>query len=206
MSRECRRRRLLTFFIFHFLPMLSLNDLKTGVNIELEGAPYEVVKYQHSKMGRGGAVLRTTLKNLLTGNNIERTFHGDEKFNPVNLERRKAQFLYRQDTDFVFMDSTTFDQFNIGGPIIGFASSFIKDGQEVDLVFYNGSPININLPAKMPFKVIEAEPAVRGDTATNPQKNITIETGMNLRAPMFINAGDTILVDTRDGSYLERAK
>ncbi len=186
--------------------MLSLNDLKTGVNIELEGAPYEVVKYQHSKMGRGGAVLRTTLKNLLTGNNIERTFHGDEKFNPVNLERRKAQFLYRQGTDFVFMDSTTFDQFNIGGPIIGFASSFIKDGQEVDLVFYNGSPININLPAKMPFKVIEAEPAVRGDTATNPQKNITIETGMNLRAPMFINAGDTILVDTRDGSYLERAK
>lgn len=186
--------------------MLSLNDIKTGVTIELEGAPYEVVKRQHSKMGRGGAVLRTTLKNLLTGNNIERTFHGEEKFNPANLERHKAQFLYHSDTDFVFMDSATFDQFNIAGPIIGFAGNFLKDGQEIDLVFYNGSPININLPAKMPFKVTEAEPAVRGDTATNPQKNIIIETGMTLRAPMFINAGDTILVDTRDGSYLERAK
>lgn len=172
--------------------MLSLNDIKTGVNIELEGAPYEVVKYQHSKMGRGGAVLRTTLKNLLTGNNIERTFHGEEKFNPVNLERRKAQFLYRQGAGFIFMDSQTFDQFTIPSTIIGFASNFLKDGQEVDLAFYNGSPLNINLPAKMPFKVTEAEPAVRGDTATNPQKNITIETGMVLRAPMFINAGDTI--------------
>ncbi len=186
--------------------MLSLNEIKTGVTIELEGAPYEVVKYQHSKMGRGGAVLRTTLKNLLTGNNIERTFHGEEKFNPVNLEHHKAQFLYRQGSDFVFMDSQNFDQFNIGSSIIGFASNFLKDGQEVDLIFYNGQPINTQLPTKMPFKVTEAEPAVRGDTATNPQKNITIETGMTLRAPMFINAGDTILVDTRDGSYLERAK
>ena len=186
--------------------MLSLNDLKTGTTIEVEGAPYEVVKYQHSKMGRGGAVLRTTLRNLLTGNNIERTFHGEEKFNPVNLERRKAQFLYRQGTDFVFMDSQTFDQFNIAGTIISFANNFIKDGQEVELVFYNGAPININLPAKMPFKVTESEPAIKGDTATNPQKNITIETGFSLRAPMFINLGDTILVDTRDGSYIERAK
>jgi len=186
--------------------MLSINDLKTGVTIELESAPYEIVKYQHSKMGRGGAVLRTTLKNLLTGNNIERTFHGEEKFNSATLERRKAQFLYHQGPNFVFMDSQTFDQFNIAGTIISFASNFLKDGQEVDLIFYNGSPININLPAKMPFKVTEAEPAVRGDTATNPQKNITIETGFALRAPMFINNGDTILVDTRDGSYIERAK
>jgi len=186
--------------------MLSLNDIKTGVTIELEGAPYEVVKYQHSKMGRGGAVLRTTLKNLLTGNNIERTFHGEEKFNPVNLEHRKTQFLYRQGNDFMFMDSVTFDQFTISGTVISFASHFLKDGQEVDLVFYNGQPININLPTKMPFKVVESEPAVKGDTATNPQKNITIETGLVVRAPMFINTGDTILVDTRDGSYIERAK
>jgi len=186
--------------------MLSLNDLKTGVTIELEGTPYEVVKYQHSKMGRRGAVLRTTLRNLLTGNNIERTFHGEEKFNPANLERRKAQFLYRQGTGFVFMDSITFNQFTIPATIIGFASNFLKDGQEVDLIFHNGSPININLPTKMPFKVTSAEPAVRGGTTTNPQKNITIETGMTLRVPMFINTGDTVLVDTRDGSYIERAK
>jgi elongation factor P len=186
--------------------MLSLNDIKTGVTIELEGAPYEVVKYQHSKMGRGGAVLRTTLKNLLTGNNIERTFHGEEKFNPVKLDRRKTQFLYRQGNDFMFMDSTTFDQFTLTGAVIGFANHFLKDGQEVDLIFYNDAPLNITLPAKMPFKVTESEPAMRGDTVTNPQKNITIETGLTLRAPMFINTGDTILVDTRDGSYIERAK
>ncbi len=186
--------------------MFSLNEIKTGVVIELDGAPYEVVKCQHSKMGRGGAILRTTLKNLLTGNNIERTFHGEEKFNPVEIERRRAQFLYRQGNNFVFMDSTAFDQFEMPAQTIGFNQNFLKDGQEVELAVFDGNPINIQLPTKMTFKVTEADPAVKGGTATNPSKNVTIETGYSLKTPMFINQGDSIVVDTRDGSYIERGK
>jgi len=186
--------------------MLTINDLKTGVVINLEGAPYEVVKYQHSKMGRGGAVLRTTLKNLLTGNNIERTFHGDEKFVPAGLERKKAQFLYRQGGDFVVMDTTTFDQFTIPGATVGFSANFIKDGQEVELQLFDGNAINLSLPTKMPFKITDSEPAVKGDSANNPTKNATLETGFVIKVPMFVSTGDTIVVDTRDGSYIERAK
>lgn len=186
--------------------MLSLNELKAGTVITIEGAPYEVVKYQHSKMGRGGAVLRTTLKNLITGNNIERTFHGDEKFAPAELERTTAQFLYRQGGDFVVMDTTTFDQFTIPAAMVGFAANFIKDGQTVELLTFESSPINLSLPTKMPFKVTQADMAVKGDSATNPMKNATLETGFVVRVPMFISTGDTILVDTRDGSYIERAK
>ena len=186
--------------------MFSTNDLKTGVTVEIEGTPYEVVKYQHSKMGRGGAVVRTTLKNLLTGNNIERTFHGDEKFPPADISRQTAQFLYRQGGDFVFMDSTSFEQFTLPATAIGFAANFLVDGQEVELMTYKGQALNIKLPTKMTFKIAQAEPAVKGDTATNPLKNAQLETGFDVRVPMFINTGDSIVVDTRDGAYVERAK
>lgn len=186
--------------------MLSMTDLKTGVTINLEGAPYLVVKYQHSKMGRGGAVMRTTLKNLLTGNNIERTFRDSDKFEPADLARVKAQFLYREDTGFVFMDSATFEQFTIDGPTVGFAANFLKEGQEVELGTFEGRAINVQLPTKMAFSVTESEPAVKGDTATNPMKNAKIETGLSVRVPMFINTDDKIIVDTRDGAYVERAK
>jgi elongation factor P len=186
--------------------MLGMTDLKTGVIITIDGAPHQILKYQHSKMGRGGAVMRTTLKNLLTGNNIERTFRDSDKFPPSDMRRAKSQFLYKQGSGFVFMDSTTFEQFEIPGTVLGGTGDFITEGLEVDLVLFEGRPINVELPAKMKFKVIEAEPAVKGDTANNPSKNITIETGLSIKAPMFVNVGDLIVVDTRDGSYLERAK
>ncbi|MBN2585591.1 elongation factor P [Patescibacteria group bacterium] len=185
--------------------MFSLNDLKTGTVIELEGAPYEVVKYQHSKMGRGGAVLRTTLKNLLTGNNIERTFHGDEKFEAADIIKGKAQFLYQDGSNYTFMDVSSFEQFPISRSILGQDIYYLVEGQDVEVRYYQGRPINISLPAKMKFKVTEADPAVKGDTVTNPSKNATIETGLTLRVPMFVKVGDTILVDTRGGSYIERA-
>ena len=185
--------------------MLSITDLKNGVVIDIDNAPYEVVKYQHFKMGRGGAMLRTTLKNLITGQNIERTFR-DEKIEPADTGYQQAQFLYHQGNEFTFMDSETFEQFNIGSDIIGFASNFLVDGQQVELMTYNDSPINVKLPTKMTFKVVEAEPAVKGDTANNPLKNVKIETGLTVRTPMFISTNDSIVVDTRDGSYIERGK
>ena len=197
---------LIIYSTFFITPMLSLNDLKTGIAINLDGTPFEVVKYQHVKMGRGGAMMRTTLKNLLTGNSVEKTFKGDEKFVPADISPIRAQFLYRQGENFVFMDSSTFDQFELDAKLVGFAQNFLKDGQEVELITFNGNPINIRLLTKMTFKVTEAEPAVKGDTATNPQKNVTIETGYSLRAPMFIKEGENIVVDTRDGSYIERSK
>jgi len=186
--------------------MLSISNLKNGVIIDIDGTPFEVVKCQHVKQARGGAMLKTTLKNLLSGNNIDKTFRGDEKIQPGDVGKTKAQFLYRQNGDFVFMDSTTFEQFTIPSTTIGFLANFLNDGQTVNLVTFNSNPINASLPTKMPFKVTEAEPAVRGDTANNPMKNITIETGFQLKAPMFVKVDDTIIVDTRDGTYVERDK
>ena len=183
--------------------MLDITDLKTGVVIELDGAPMEVVRYQHTKLGRGGAILRTTLKNLLTGANIERTFRS-EKFNEADMSRGKAQFLYKDGNSFTFMDSKTFEQFNLKTEVLGTKSNYIVEGREVDLIYFNGNPISVELPMKMKFKIVQADPAVKGDTVTNPSKNATLETGMSLKVPMFVKDGDTILVDTRDSSYIER--
>lgn len=183
--------------------MLDITDLKTGVIIELDNAPYEVVRYQHSKMGRGGAILRTTLKNLLTGANIERTFRS-EKFNEADIARGKAQYLYQNGDVYTFMDSKTFDQFNIQGSILGQNTNFLVEGQEVDLIYFNSNPISIQLPLKMKFKITQTDPAVKGDTVTNPTKNATLETGLVLKVPMFVKEGDTILIDTRNSSYIER--
>ena len=183
--------------------MLDITDLKTGVIIELDGAPMEVVRYQHSKMGRGGAILRTTLKNLLTGANIERTFRS-EKFNEADMARGKAQYLYKDGNSFAFMDSKSFEQFNIGADVLGHNANYVIEGQEVELVYFNGNPISIQLPLKMRFKITQADPAVKGDTVTNPLKSATLETGLQIRVPMFVKEGDMILVDTRNGSYIER--
>lgn len=184
--------------------MLDLNQVKTGAILDLDGSPFEVVKYQHSKQGRGGAILRTTLKNLLTGANVEKTFRGDAKFELADMRRGKVQFLYREGNNFMFMDSSTFDQFAIARDILGGQINFLTEGLDVEVMYFQDQPINISLPLKMRFKVIESEPAVKGDTVTNPSKNAKIETGMEIKVPMFINTGDTIMVDTRDGSYLER--
>ena len=183
--------------------MLDITDLKTGVIIELEGAPYEVVRYQHTKMGRGGAILRTTLKNLLTGANVERTFRS-EKFNEADITKSKAQYLYKDGGSFTFMDSKSFEQFNLRQDILGNTADYLVEGREVELVYFNGNPISIQLPLKMKFKITQADPAVKGDTVTNPSKNATLETGMKIRVPMFVKEGDAILVDTRNGSYIER--
>lgn len=185
--------------------MYSITDLKTGVVIDIDNTPYEVVKYQHVKMGRGGAMLRTTLKNLLTGQNIERTFR-DEKIAPADMAFKSAQFLYQQGNTFTFMDSETFEQFEIDGSVIGFAAKFLIDGQQVELLTHNNIAINIKLPTKMTFKVIEADPAIKGDTANNPLKTVKIETGLEVKTPMFISTNDSIVVDTRDGGYIERGK
>lgn len=186
--------------------MLGITDLKTGVVIELDGAPFEVVKYQHAQLGRGGAILRTTLKNLLTGANIEKTLKGDVKFVLADITRGRAQFLYKEGHDYLFMDSANFEQFVINREVLGQNTNFLTEGLEAEITYFKNQPINIKLPLKMKFRIAAADPAVRGGTVTNPTKNAQTETGLKLKVPMFIKTGDTILVDTRDGSYIEKTK
>ena len=186
--------------------MLSITDLKTGVVIDIDGAPFEVIKYQHAKMGRGGAILRTTLKNLITGANLEKTFKGDSKFNTADINKNKAQFLYREGNDYLFMDTVTFDQFPLSQEVLGRNINFLIEGQEINIKYFNKRPIDVELPLKMKFKVTQAEPAVKGDSVGNPTKNATIETGLQVKVPLFVKIGDTILVDTRTNGYIERTQ
>ncbi len=184
--------------------MYHLTDLKPGVVIEWDGTPHLVVKAQHTKLGRGGAMLRTTLKNLISGASFERTFKGEERFPPAILTRRKAQTLFGDNESFTFMDAENFEQFKLSRKLLGDKQNFLKEGATVEILYFEEKPLQVALPIKMNFRVTEAEPNVRGDSATTPTKNAIIETGYRLRVPIFIKAGDIITVDTRDGSYVER--
>jgi elongation factor P len=186
--------------------MYGITDLKTGVNINYEGEPHVVLEYQHIKMGRGGAILKAKLKNLITGSSFETTFKGGEKIEPAYLERRSVQFTYADENGYNFMDMTSYDQFTLTKEDLGNNLNYLKEGEEVDIQFFKDKPINIQLPIKMDFKVIQAEKGIRGDTATAATKPVTIETGLIVQVPLFISEGDKIKIDTRTGSYVERVK
>ncbi len=186
--------------------MYGITDLKVGVIFEFEGEPYVVLESQHSKMGRGGAVLKSKIKNLMTGVIISKTFRGGEKFNTVEIERAKAQFLYCEGKEYFFMDQTTYEQMSLDKDFVGEASKYLMEGETYQLQVYKGKPISIDLPIKMNFLVTEAEKGLKGDTASGATKRVKIETGLAVNVPLFIKKGDRIRVDTRDGSYVERAK
>jgi len=185
--------------------MLTINDLKPGVKAIFNDQPHMVISAEHSKSGRSGAVLRAKLKNLINGATIDHTFAGAEKLDEAELTSKKAQFLYRDDAQFYFMDSATFEQFEIDKVKIGTAANFLKDGEEVSLLYFEGLPIDIQLPIKMKFKITYTEPGFRGNTTSNVLKPATIETGAEVHVPIFIKENDNIIVDTRTGEYVERA-
>lgn len=184
--------------------MLAITDLKNGTKFNYEGDPYVVLSYAQSKMGRGGSVVKVKIKNLISGAVLQKTFQGAEKFEPADLARRKASFLYLDDASAYFMDSESFDQFSIPLTQIGEYKYFLKEGNEIDVLYFNNSPINIDLPIKMKFMVVEAPPAIKGNSAGSVTKKATIEGGAEINVPIFIKVGDIIVVDTRDGSYVER--
>lgn len=186
--------------------MLGITDLKTGVSFEHEGQPWLVISYQHSKLGRGGAVLKTKVRNLITGAVLDKTFKGSDKFEPVQLERKKAQYLYKDTSGYVFMDNKTFEQFNLSASQAGDASNYIKEGETVELAYYKDRPININISIKVKLKVTEAAEANKGNTATAATKSVKLETGHTVTVPLFIKKGDFLIIDTRTGDYVERAK
>ncbi len=185
--------------------MLSLNEIKAGSLVQVNNEPYLVLKAQHHKMGRGGAVLKLKIRNLITGNVLDKTLQGNEKLPRAETEKKKANFLYADEDNAYFMDNETYDQFSLDLEQIGEKKKFLKEGTDVDILYFNSQPVAIELPIKIKLKVASAPPGVRGNSAGNVSKKITLETGAEINAPLFINAGDEIIVNTETGEYVSRA-
>ncbi len=184
--------------------MITANDLRAGVTFEMDGDLYVVISFQHIKPGKGSPFVRLKIKNLDTGNIVEKTFRPEEKFKKAFLERKTMQYLYREGDSFVFMDMETYDQVYLNEKEVGDAVNFLKDNLELTIVFYKNRPVSVDLPTFVELKVVHTEPGVKGDTATTAMKPAILETGYKVNVPLFINEGDVLKIDTRTGEYLER--
>lgn len=185
--------------------MLTIGEIKVGKIIRINGEPYVVIKTDHHKMGRGGAVLKTKLRNLINGNALEKTFQGNEKAEEAETETKKANFMYKDGNEAHFMDNATYEQFSLSLDDIGDKIKFMRDGVDVDILHFDGRPVAVSLPVKIILKVVSAPPGVRGNSAGNVAKTVELETGAQAIVPMFINEGDMIRVNTETGEYVERA-
>ena len=186
--------------------MISTNQFKNGNHIEVEGTIFKILEFQHVKPGKGGAFVRTKLRRASDGAVIDRTFRAGEKFRPVRTEARKMQFLYADGTDAHFMDSQSFEQLAIPEGAVGETLKWVRPNEEIDLLFIDGQPRDVQLSASVELEVTHTEPGVRGDTASGGgNKPATLETGAVVQVPLFVNIGDRIKVDTRSGSYMSRA-
>jgi len=185
--------------------MLGINEIKTGKNIVLNGEPCAVIYYEHSKTGRAGAVLRAKLKNLITGAVLEKTFQGADKLEEAEIAKSKAQYLYKERENYVFMDSESYNQFFLPRETLGNSVKYLIEGTEVIILNFNNNPINIELPVKMKLKVVEAPPGIKGDTASGGNKVVKLETGLEINAPLFIKENDEIIINTEKGEYVSRA-
>ncbi len=184
--------------------MVSTNDVKTGMALDLPDGLFQIIEHQHVKPGKGRAFVRMKLRNLRTGAVIDRTFRADENVPQAIIDRRDHQYLYRDDFGYHFMNLETYEQFSISGEDVGNARHYLVEGDTVRLPLYDGFPIGVELPAAVELEVVGAEPAVRGDRVSGATKPVTAETGLVVQAPLFIDLGDTIKVDTRSGAYLSR--
>ena len=186
--------------------MISTNQFKNGTHIDVEGTIFKIVEFQHVKPGKGPAFVRTKLKRTTDGNVIDKTFRAGEKFRPVRTETRKMQFLYRDGSDAHFMDTETYDQLTIPEASVKEPLNWILESQEVDLLYIDGNPADIQVPSAVEMAVSETEPGVKGDTASGGgDKPATLESGVSVRVPLFVNVGDRVRVDTRSGEYVSRA-
>ena len=185
--------------------MLSINEIKLGKIIKINNEPFQVTKTDHHKVARGGAVLKTKLKNLINGSVLEKTFQGNDKAEPVEIKSRVASYLYKDDSEAHFMDNTSYEQFSLPLTVVGDNHKFLKEGINVDILYYDGNPVGIKLPIKVELTVIEAPPGVKGNTAANTLKIVKLETEAEIQVPLFINTGDIIRINTDTGEYVERA-
>lgn len=186
--------------------MLGVTDLKKDTLIDLDGKPYRVVEYAQKQMGRGGSIVNTKLKNLIDGSVLSRTFKGNEKVAPADVANSKVQFLYHEGDKYHFMDEQSYEQFEVNSDIIGEPAQFLSEGMSVNAQKFDGQVINVELPIKITLKVIESPDVVKGDTQSTVQKRVKLENGTEIQTPIFIKQGDKVVVDTRSGSYVERAK
>ena len=184
--------------------MISSNDFRTGVSIELDGSVWRVVEFLHVKPGKGSAFVRTKLKNAQTGNVVERTFRAGETVPQANIEKRTMQHTYKDGEDYVFMDMETYEETRLSPNQMGDRVKYIKEEMEVNVVFWNEQVLEVDLPTSVILEVTDTDPGVKGDTATGGTKPAIVETGAQVMVPLFISIGEKIKVDTRDGSYLGR--
>jgi elongation factor P len=185
---------------------VSTNDFKNGMTIDMDGTLFQIIEFQHVKPGKGGAFVRTKLRNVKTGAVIERTFNAGVKVDQAIVERRGFQYLYPDGDEFVFMDLQTYDQLHVPGAIVGDGASYLVEGGSAQVVTHEGTPISVDLPASMVLTVTKTDPGVKGDTRTGALKPATVETGLLVQVPLFVEEGEKIKVDTRSGAYIERVK
>ena len=185
--------------------MVETADLKKGMTIELDGQLYTVLDYQHIKMGRGSAQVRLKLRDVRAGHTIERTFQAGERFNRVRLEQKSAQYLYRDGDLYYFMDNETFEQSPLAGEQLGDALNYLKENMSVMISRHGDEAVSVELPITVELEVTETGPSYKGDTSSAGTKPAVLETGITVQVPFFINTGDVVRIDTRTGSYVERA-
>ncbi|MBQ7140532.1 MAG: elongation factor P [Bacilli bacterium] len=184
--------------------MIGVNDFKTGMTITYEGNLYQVLEFQHVKPGKGAAFVKTKLKNLRTGSIVENTFNSSIKVEKAHVSKQNMQFLYSDGDTYNFMNMETFDQIEINKSQIQEEVKYLKENLMVDIIFYEGEMLGINLPEKVDYVVTKTEPAIKGNTTNNAQKDAEIETGLSVRVPLFIEQGEEIVVSTKDGKYVSR--
>jgi elongation factor P len=184
--------------------MISTNDFHTGVTIEFDGDIFTVLEFQHVKPGKGQAFVRSKLKNLRTGSIVDKTFRAGEKVQKAHLERKEMEYLYREGDDFHVMDMETYEQITLTAAQIGDGVKFMKENDRLNVVVHNEEVLGVDVPITVFLKITEAEPGIKGDTASGATKPATLETGLVVQVPLFINEGDTIKIDTRTGYYIER--
>ena len=184
--------------------MIETGDLRKGLTLDYDGRLVKVIDYAHNKQGRGSAQVRLTLRDLRTGAITQHSVQAGTRFQPVRLERQHVQYLYKEGDRFHFMDLDTFEQFELDEAAVGEAMKYLKENDTVDLLTYNGQPIDLELPTAVALTVTETDPGLKGDTATGGTKPATLETGLVVNVPLFVSVGDVVKVDTRTGEYLER--
>jgi len=185
---------------------VSTNDLKNGMTLDFEGTLFQVVEFQHVKPGKGGAFVRTKLRNVKSGAVVERTFNAGVKVGLAIVERKQMQFLYADGADYVFMDLESYEQLQVSSETLGEAAKYLTEGGEAQVATHDGVPISVDLPASMILTITTTDPGVKGDTRTGGLKPATLETGLVVQVPLFVEEGERIKVDTRSGEYIERVK
>jgi elongation factor P len=186
------------------VPAITTNDLKNGITLELDNGLFQVVEFQHVKPGKGGAFVRTKLRNMRTGNVFDRTFNAGIRVEQALLEKKDMQFLYRDGDDYVFMDNDSYEQTHVAPVALGNAADYLVEGMVAIIAFYQGDIVSVEIPASVELTVTDTEPGIQGDRVSGARKPATLETGLVVQVPLFINPGDRVRVDTRSGDYITR--